>query len=85
LPRLVPSGMSGEPAAAVERICGPGDIFRASPRTVLANTTGLVAGVIMPGDELSLLYRQDQIAASAFAAMLEWTERRHVRALARTG
>jgi hypothetical protein len=41
--------------------------------TVLANTTGLVSGVTMLGDELSLLYRQDQIAASAFAAMLEWT------------
>jgi len=41
--------------------------------TVLANTTGLVTGVTMLGDELSLLYRQDQIAASAFAAMLEWT------------
>ncbi len=40
---------------------------------VLANTTGLVTGVTMLGDELSLLYRQDQIAASAFAAMLEWT------------
>jgi hypothetical protein len=41
--------------------------------TVLANTTGLVTGVTMLGDELSLLYRQDQIAASAFASMLEWT------------
>jgi hypothetical protein len=41
--------------------------------TVLTNTTGLITGVTMLGDELSLLYRQDQIAASAFAAMLEWT------------
>ena len=41
--------------------------------TRLTNTTGLVAGVTMLGDELSLLYRQDQIASSAFAAMLEWT------------
>ncbi|MBV9016444.1 MAG: IPT/TIG domain-containing protein [Alphaproteobacteria bacterium] len=39
----------------------------------LTNTTGLVAGVTKLGDELSLLYRQDQIAASAFAAMLTWT------------
>ncbi|MGO9931209.1 MAG: IPT/TIG domain-containing protein [Steroidobacteraceae bacterium] len=39
----------------------------------LTNTTGLVAGVTMLGDELSLLYRQDQIAGSAFAAMLTWT------------
>jgi hypothetical protein len=41
--------------------------------TTLTNTTGLVDGVTTLGDELSLLYRQDQIAASAFAAMLEWT------------
>ena len=33
----------------------------------------LVAGVTTLGDELSLVYRQDQIAASAFAAMLTWT------------
>ncbi len=39
----------------------------------LTNTTGLVTGATMLGDELSLLYRQDQIAASAFAAMLQWT------------
>jgi hypothetical protein len=37
------------------------------------NTTGLVTGVTMLGDELSLVYRQDQIASSAFAAMLTWT------------
>jgi hypothetical protein len=41
--------------------------------TWLTNTTGLVAGVTLLGDELSLLYRQDQIAASAFGAMLTWT------------
>jgi hypothetical protein len=40
--------------------------------TWLTNTTGLVAGVTLLGDELSLLYRQDQIAASAFGAMLTW-------------
>jgi hypothetical protein len=39
----------------------------------MTNTTGLVAGITRLGDELSLLYRQDQIAASAFAAMLNWT------------
>jgi hypothetical protein len=41
--------------------------------TMLANITGLVAGGTTLGEELSLLYRQDQIAASAFAAMLTWT------------
>jgi hypothetical protein len=39
----------------------------------LTNVTGLVAGQTELGDELSLLYRQDQIAGSAFAAMLTWT------------
>jgi hypothetical protein len=39
----------------------------------LTNTTGLVAGVTKLGDELSMLYRQDQIAASVFASMLNWT------------
>lgn len=39
----------------------------------LTNTTGLVAGTTELGDELSLLYRQDQIAGSVFAAMLSWT------------
>jgi hypothetical protein len=39
----------------------------------LTNTTGLVAGVTRLGDELSLLYRQDQIASSVFASMLNWT------------
>lgn len=39
----------------------------------LTNTTGLIAGVTRLGDELSLLYRQDQIAASVFASMLNWT------------
>jgi hypothetical protein len=38
----------------------------------LTNTTGLVAGTTQLGDELSLLYRQDQIAGSVFAAMLTW-------------
>ncbi len=38
----------------------------------LVNTTGLVAGQTELGDELSLLYRQDQIAGSVFAAMLTW-------------
>jgi IPT/TIG domain-containing protein len=37
------------------------------------NTTGLVSGVTKLGDELNLLYRQDLIAGSAFAAMLNWT------------
>lgn len=39
----------------------------------LINTTGLVAGSTELGDELSLLYRQDQIASSVFASMLTWT------------
>jgi hypothetical protein len=39
----------------------------------LTNTTGLVAGQTLLGDELSLLYRQDQIVNSAFAAMVNWT------------
>ena len=39
----------------------------------LTNITGLVPGVTLLGDEVSLLYRQDQIASSAFAAMLTWT------------
>jgi hypothetical protein len=39
----------------------------------LTNTTGLVSGVTKLGDELNLLYRQDAIAGSAFAAMLNWT------------
>jgi hypothetical protein len=39
----------------------------------LTNVTGLVAGETELGQELSLLYRQDQIAGSAFAAMLTWT------------
>jgi len=38
----------------------------------LVNTTGLVAGQTELGDELSLLYRQDQISGSVFAAMLTW-------------
>jgi hypothetical protein len=37
------------------------------------NITGLVPGVTRLGDELSLLYRQDQIVNSVFAAMLTWT------------
>jgi hypothetical protein len=37
------------------------------------NITGLVSGVTRLGDELSLLYRQDQIVNSVFAAMLTWT------------
>jgi hypothetical protein len=39
---------------------------------VFTNTTGLVAGVTLLGDELSLLYRHDQIASSALAAMLSY-------------
>jgi IPT/TIG domain-containing protein len=39
----------------------------------LTNTTGLVAGSTELGDELTLLYRQDQIASSVFASMLSWT------------
>ncbi len=39
----------------------------------LTNITGLVPGHTELGDELSLLFRQDQIAASAFASMLTWT------------
>ena len=39
----------------------------------LANTTGLVAGVTQLGDELSLLYRQDQVNQSAVASVLTWT------------
>ena len=39
----------------------------------LYNTTGLIAGQTRLEDELSLLYRQDQIASSALAAMLNWT------------
>lgn len=39
----------------------------------LTNATGLVAGSTTLGEELALLYRQDQIAASAFAAMLSYT------------
>ena len=39
----------------------------------LANTSGLVAGVTKLGDELTLLYRQDQIVNSVFASMLGWT------------
>ncbi|WP_348263907.1 IPT/TIG domain-containing protein [Telmatobacter sp. DSM 110680] len=39
----------------------------------LYNTTGLITGHTQLGDELSLLYRQDQIASSALAAMLSWT------------
>jgi hypothetical protein len=39
----------------------------------LTNTTGLIAGHTELGDELSLLYRQDQIANSVFASMLTWT------------
>lgn len=38
----------------------------------LTNTTGLVANQTQLGQELSLLYRQDQIAGSGFAAMLTW-------------
>jgi hypothetical protein len=41
--------------------------------TQLTNTTGLVAGSTELGDELSLLYRQDQIVNSVFASMLGWT------------
>jgi hypothetical protein len=40
---------------------------------MLTNVTGLVAAQTTLGQELSLVYRQDQIAASAFAAMLTWT------------
>lgn len=40
---------------------------------MLTNVTGLVAGETTLGQELSLLYRQDQVAASAFAAMLTLT------------
>jgi hypothetical protein len=39
----------------------------------LNNTTGLIAGTTELGDELSLLYRQDQIANSVFASMVSWT------------
>ena len=39
----------------------------------LANTTGLVVGVTQLGDELSLLYRQDQVNQSAVASVLTWT------------
>jgi len=38
----------------------------------LANVTGLVAGTTRLGDELSFLYRQDQINQSVFAPMLNW-------------
>jgi hypothetical protein len=41
--------------------------------STFTNTTGLVSGVTKLGDELNLLYRQDLIAGSAFAAMLNWT------------
>jgi hypothetical protein len=41
--------------------------------TSLYNVTGLIAGQTRLEDELSLLYRQDQIANSALAAMLNWT------------
>jgi hypothetical protein len=44
-----------------------------APWATLTNTTGLVSGVSKLGDELNLLYRQDVIAGSAFAAMLNWT------------
>lgn len=37
------------------------------------NIAGLIPGVTRLGDELSLLYRQDQIVNSAFAAILDWT------------
>jgi hypothetical protein len=37
------------------------------------NIAGLIPGETELGDELSLLYRQDQIAASAYASMLTWT------------
>ncbi|MBV8457130.1 MAG: IPT/TIG domain-containing protein [Acetobacteraceae bacterium] len=40
---------------------------------ILTNTTGLVAGETQLGQELSLLYRKDQITNSVFAAMLNWT------------
>lgn len=40
---------------------------------ILTNITGLIAGETTLGDELSLLYRQDQIVASAFASRLGWT------------
>jgi hypothetical protein len=39
----------------------------------LTNKTGLVAGSTELGDELRLLYRQDQVANSDFASMLSWT------------
>jgi hypothetical protein len=39
----------------------------------LANVTGLVSGATRLGDELSLLYRPDQIVNSVFASMLQWT------------
>jgi len=39
----------------------------------LVNTTGLVSGSTRLGDELSLLYREDAIASSAFASMRHWT------------
>src|SRR5579859_2115397 len=38
----------------------------------LTNITGLVAGTTRLRDELTLLYRQDQIVSSVFAAMLDW-------------
>jgi hypothetical protein len=53
--------------------------FPAPPNTTstawatLTNITGLVAAQTKLGDELYLLYRQDQIAHSAFASMLTWT------------
>jgi hypothetical protein len=38
----------------------------------LTNITGLIAGTTRLGDELNLLFRQGQIAASAFASMSSW-------------
>jgi hypothetical protein len=39
----------------------------------LVNVTGLVAGSTKLGDELSLLYRPEQIVNSVFAPMMSWT------------
>jgi hypothetical protein len=36
------------------------------------NVTGLVAGVTRLGDELSLLYATNEVAASVFAGQLHW-------------
>lgn len=66
-PILAASGFSSAPPLPI-----PANTNQTS-WAALTNTTGLVAGVTQLGDELSLLYRQDQIAASVFATMLNWT------------